>query len=193
MLIFWGCGEHAPAGQPVVIDFAKVAAGQMPAGLWSTQVPLDRWVSPTTSRTYGVWPNADDRKTLSPDSALPGAHRVVANYAPDMNFNLTHDFMAPLRVTSQGQPSGAIIMQWSPLADATGYYASLMGEKAVAVDRSRIWSGGRHRQVASSAAASRTGCLRQRSRGWSRGAPCCRLGPRRARSRPKSMPQPPIS
>ncbi|WP_232280888.1 hypothetical protein [Novosphingobium nitrogenifigens] len=129
MLIFWGCGEHAPAGQPVVIDFAKVAAGQMPADLWSTQVPLDRWVSPTTSRTYGVWPNTDDRKTLSPDSALPGAHRVVANYAPDMNFNLTHDFMAPLRVTSQGQPSGAIIMQWSPLADATGYYASLMGGK----------------------------------------------------------------
>src|SRR6185295_15754590 len=36
MLIFWGCGEHAPAGQPVVIDFSqmtpeKISAGQMPA------------------------------------------------------------------------------------------------------------------------------------------------------------------
>lgn len=30
MLIYWGCGEHAKAGQPIVIDFAKVAAGQVP-------------------------------------------------------------------------------------------------------------------------------------------------------------------
>ncbi len=28
MLIYWGCGEHAPA--PTVIDFAKVAEGQIP-------------------------------------------------------------------------------------------------------------------------------------------------------------------
>jgi hypothetical protein len=32
LLIFWGCGEHAPKGQPVVIDFARVAAGQVPPG-----------------------------------------------------------------------------------------------------------------------------------------------------------------
>ena len=38
MLIFWGCGEHAKAGQPIVIDFAQMtpanlAAGKMPPGL----------------------------------------------------------------------------------------------------------------------------------------------------------------
>ncbi len=36
MLVYWGCGERAPAGQPVVIDFARLAAGQVPPGLWST-------------------------------------------------------------------------------------------------------------------------------------------------------------
>ena len=32
MVIYWGCGEHVSAGQPTVIDFAKAAAGQVPAG-----------------------------------------------------------------------------------------------------------------------------------------------------------------
>ena len=129
MLIFWGCGEHAPAGQPVVIDFAKMAAGQMPTGLWSSAVPLDRWVNLSTSRTYGHWPNSDDRKTVSSDSSLIGAHRVVANYAPEMTFTLAHDFMAPLQVNTTIQPSGSVAMQWNLLPDATGYYASLIGGK----------------------------------------------------------------
>ena len=30
LLLFWGCGETARAGQPVIIDFARVAQGQMP-------------------------------------------------------------------------------------------------------------------------------------------------------------------
>lgn len=129
MLIFWGCGEHAPAGQPVVIDFAKMAEGQMPTGLWSGAVPIDRWVNIASSRTYGKWPNSDDHKTLSGDSSLLGAHRVVANYAPDMAFTLAHDFMAPLQVNSTIQPSGSVLMQWNLLPDATGYYASLIGGK----------------------------------------------------------------
>ena len=29
MLIYWGCGEHVGAGQPTVIDFSKLAAGQV--------------------------------------------------------------------------------------------------------------------------------------------------------------------
>ncbi|MFZ2983428.1 MAG: hypothetical protein WA085_20610, partial [Sphingobium sp.] len=38
LLIFWGCGPHAPKNQPVVIDFAKVAAGQVPPGLFTSGV-----------------------------------------------------------------------------------------------------------------------------------------------------------
>ncbi|MCW1381759.1 hypothetical protein OLX02_02875 [Novosphingobium sp. KCTC 2891] len=128
MLIFWGCGEHAPAGQPIVIDFARIAAGQMPPGLWSTSVPMDRYVSPANSRTYGHWPS-DDGKFVKPDSSLIGAHRVAGNYSPSMSFTLTRDFMGALRAGSTANPSGSVLLRWNALPDATGYHASLIGGK----------------------------------------------------------------
>jgi hypothetical protein len=129
ILIFWGCGEHAPAGQPIVIDFSKIAAGQMPPGLWTSAVPMERSLSPGSSKTYGSWPN-DDGKSVKSDSSLLGAHRVAGNYSPEMNFTLTHDFMGALRPSSFPQPSGAILLRWNPLIDATGYHASLFGGRS---------------------------------------------------------------
>lgn len=130
MLIFWGCGEHAPKGQPVVIDFAKIAAGQVPPGLFTTSVPLDRWVSPSSSKTYGHWPS-DDGKAARPDSSLVGAHRVAGNYSPDITFTLGKDFMAALNATNSVQTSGATLLRWGAVPDATGYYASIIGGKQV--------------------------------------------------------------
>lgn len=128
MLIFWGCGEHAGPGQPVIIDFAKIAAGQMPPGLWSTAVPMERYVSPASSRTYGHWP-ADDGKSVKPDSSLLGEHRVAGNYSPAMAFTLTKDFMGALRASSSANPSGSVLLRWNALPEATGYHASLIGGK----------------------------------------------------------------
>jgi len=128
ILIFWGCGEHAPAGQPVVIDFSRIAAGQVPPGLWTSAVPMERRVSPMSSRTYGSWPN-DDGKAIKTDSSLIGAHKVAGNYSPEMNFNLTRDFMGALRTSTFPQPSGATLLRWNPLPDATGYHVSLFGGK----------------------------------------------------------------
>jgi hypothetical protein len=50
MLIYWGCGEATRPGQPVVIDFAKVADGQTPPNMVARQVrqpdpPAIRWPS----------------------------------------------------------------------------------------------------------------------------------------------------
>ncbi len=129
ILIFWGCGEHAPAGQPIVIDFSKIAAGQMPPGLWTSAVPMERSISPSSSKTYGSWPN-DDQKTVKTDSSLLGAHRIVGNYSPEINFTLTKDFMGALKPATYPQPSGAILLRWNPLTDATGYHASLFGGKS---------------------------------------------------------------
>lgn len=128
MLIFWGCGEHAPKGQPVVIDFSKLAAGQVPPGLFSSAVPMDRWVSPASSKTYGHWPS-DDGKSARPDTSLIGAHRVAGNYSPDMTFSLAKDFMAPLNATNTVQKSGATLVRWGAVPDATGYYAMVIGGK----------------------------------------------------------------
>lgn len=127
ILIFWGCGEHAPAGQPVIIDFAKIAAGQMPPGLWTSNVPMERRVSYASSKTYGTWPNDESKAAVRTDSSLIGAHKVAGNYAPEMNFTLTKDFMGALRTSTFAQPSGATLLRWSPVPDATGYHASLMG------------------------------------------------------------------
>ncbi len=131
LLVFWGCGEHAPKGQPLVIDFAKVAAGQMPAGmagLWNTVVVRDLGPNLQNSKTFGRWP-AEDNKFVKSDSSLIGPHRVVGNYSPEMAFTLANDFMAPLSVTSTRQASGASLVRWGGIANATGYIATLFGGK----------------------------------------------------------------
>ena len=128
ILLFWGCGEHSPKGQPVVIDLAKMAAGQAPPGLWSTTIIRDRGPTLENSKTFGRWP-AEDGKFVKADSALPGAHRVAGNYSPDINFTLTKDFMAALRSRTADQASGASLLSWNAIPEATGYLATLMGGK----------------------------------------------------------------
>lgn len=54
MLIYWGCGDHAPANQPVVIDFAKIGQGQFPnlqtiSPSTSSNRPLPATTRPTAS------------------------------------------------------------------------------------------------------------------------------------------------
>jgi hypothetical protein len=127
MLIFWGCGAHAGPGQPVVIDFSKLAAGQMPPHLFSTDVPIERGPTEENSRTFGEWPNGKSRKTVSPQASLIGDHRVAGNYSPDIAFSLGQDFMAPLNATSQTAADGSTPMSWNAVPAATGYYAFLIG------------------------------------------------------------------
>ncbi|HQV04127.1 MULTISPECIES: hypothetical protein [unclassified Novosphingobium] len=128
ILIFWGCGEHAPKGQPVVIDLSKLAAGQMPPGLWTSTIMRDWGPSLTNSKTFGRWP-AEDRKFVKADSSLIGAHRVAGNYSPEIAFSLSKDFMAPLSSNTAEQASGASLLRWNAVPDATGYLAFLFGGK----------------------------------------------------------------
>lgn len=128
LLLFWGCGEHAPKGQPVVIDFTKLAAGQVPPGLWSSTILRDWGPTLANSRTFARWP-AEDGKFVKPDSSLLGAHRIASNYAPEISFTAAKDFMAPLRISSRGQASGATLLSWNAIAGATGYLAFLTGGK----------------------------------------------------------------
>jgi hypothetical protein len=127
MLIFWGCGAHAGPGQPVVIDFSKLAAGQMPPHLFSTDVPIERGPTEANSRTFGEWPNSKSHKAVTPQASLIGDHRVSGNYSPDIAFKLSQDFMAPLNATSQTAADGSTPMSWNAVPAATGYYAFLFG------------------------------------------------------------------
>ncbi len=126
LLLFWGCGAHAAKSQPVIIDFAKIAAGQMPPNLYSTRIPLDRGPTLENSRTYGEWPNKISSKPAQPGSIL-GEHRIASTYAPEIKFTLAQDFMGPLQGKTTPSIDGATALTWNSLPAATGYYAWVMG------------------------------------------------------------------
>lgn len=132
MLIFWGCGEHAPKGQPVIIDFAKLAAGQVPPGLWTSAIVRDWGPGLANSKTFGRWPNDDatgGNKAIKADASLIGPHRIAGNYSPEISFNLANDFMPALTTSTSSLPSGASLLRWNAMPMATGFYAMLFGGK----------------------------------------------------------------
>jgi hypothetical protein len=135
MLIYWGCGEHAAA--PLVIDFAKVAAGQIPPGIEalsrmgrSMGRMATREPTAENSAAFGEWPNTRDSRPLPASASLVGAHRVEGNYSPAIAFTLGQgeDFMPGLGLREAGAlPSGAERLDWTPAAQATGYALALFG------------------------------------------------------------------
>lgn len=132
LLLFWGCGETARPGQPLIIDFAKVAAGEIPAGLFGgQQVRIARPPSPSSWPSYGHWPNDDRgaRQSVAPNASLLGAHKVSGNYTPDINFSLSQDWMAGVRLNQRKAPSGAVQLSWNSVPSATAHFAQMMAGK----------------------------------------------------------------
>src|SRR5690606_13284379 len=131
LYLFWGCGERAGPGQPVVIDFSKLARGEIPGNLFATAIdlPSDWRVGADNSATYGEWPNGRDSKQVTSASSLRGAHRIAGNYSPEISFNLERDFMPALQPRSSSMLGGAVALSWNGLPEATGYYAWAMGAK----------------------------------------------------------------
>lgn len=144
MLIFWGCGEHAKAGQPIVIDFAKVAAGQVPPGMQALAAQFGRPMqppSPGRNATYGEWPNERTRTSVPAGGSLVGEHLIRGNYSPDIKFALdgAQDFLAPLNLTRNDiGPSGSGQLAWNAIPNARGYLATAVG--AGENDTMVLWS-----------------------------------------------------
>lgn len=136
--IFWGCGTKAGPGQPVVIDFARMSAGQIPPDLFATSITSETGPTAGNSRTFGQWPATrpgERSKTLSARSSLRGAHRIASNYGPEIKFDLTQDFMPALRARASDAPGGAVNLSWQPVTGATGYYANVIGSPGDGRDR----------------------------------------------------------
>ncbi|MFM9977212.1 MAG: hypothetical protein ACKVOP_04105 [Sphingomonadaceae bacterium] len=129
VLIFWGCGERAPKGQPIVIDLAKVAAGARMAMVMTSTVSADPGPQSSTSRAFVDYPNRQSDKVPSREGSLLGAHRITSTLAPEIGFTLQQDYMPGLNVRSTTMPSGAVALNWSGIAGATGYYAYSFGGK----------------------------------------------------------------
>lgn len=130
MLIYWGCGEHASAGQPTVIDFSKIEPGKMPPGMAAMASMAHVQVGPTGAPGFGRWPNDRDTRQVPAGGSLVGAHKVEGNYSPPISFSLGagQDFMPALGLRDAGAlPSGASRLMWQPASQATGYALSLFG------------------------------------------------------------------
>jgi hypothetical protein len=132
--LFWGCGERAGPGQPVVIDFSKVARGEIPKeyqAFRSLDANVPQPPRPGRWATYANWPNDLERRPtmVRADSSLVGAHTVRTAFTPDINFTVPAgtDFMPGLRTQQRSLPSKAIAMSWGALAPATGYYLQSIG------------------------------------------------------------------
>jgi hypothetical protein len=149
MLIFWGCGAHAGPGQPVIVDFAKLAAGQTPPHLSSVSVPVETGPTQANSRTFGDWPNSRSHKNVGADASLIGEHRVKGNYSPDIAFSLDQDFMAPLRLSSSTAADGSTPLSWTAVPAATGYYAFLFGAQGTGSDSGDVvmWSSAQRQEM----------------------------------------------
>lgn len=131
LLLFWGCGETARPGQPVVIDFARVAEGQIPPGLFAGErIRIARPPSRSTWPTFGEWPN-DDRaagsKPIPAAASLIGQHRIAGNYTPPIEFDLQQDWMAGLALNQRRLPSGAVELAWNAVPGATAHFAQMVG------------------------------------------------------------------
>ncbi|MFN3583599.1 hypothetical protein [Phenylobacterium sp.] len=134
MLIFWGCGERARPGQPVVIDMAQMAAGKVPAGMAALSKGLDirpmQPPSPARNKTYGEWPNERARTQVQGASSLAGEHVVRGNYSPEIRFSLTpdQDFLGPLNLTTNDKaPAGFGRLGWNAVPHARAYLATAIG------------------------------------------------------------------
>ncbi|MDB5698811.1 MAG: hypothetical protein JWN69_1615 [Alphaproteobacteria bacterium] len=128
ILIYWGCGDRARPGQPVVIDFATLSAGKMPPAFATMRTSS----GPAWGRhaTYGEWPNQRSPKPLPADGSLVGEHVVRGNYTPEIKFTLAQgqDFLAPVAVSgNQAGPSGSVPLAWRPVSGAKAWFVATMG------------------------------------------------------------------
>jgi hypothetical protein len=134
LLFFWGCGETAGPGQPIVLDFAQMANGVLPPNLRSINIRAGR-SNPGFGRDagYADWPNRrSGGNTAVPASAsLLGEHSVTSNISPDIRFSVGagHDYMDALSLQANRTPGGGQRLAWNSVATATGYFATAMGSK----------------------------------------------------------------
>ncbi len=153
---YWGCGEKAGPGQPVILTFDKLMRGendpelqalQGSVGARSVRTPTPATRRPTaTGRTrIGKKRNKDLEATFPIGSTLAGQHLIEGTYTPKIDFTLPdgQTFMEPVRYAStEVQASGAIALSWNAPARATGYSLGVMAPEKVDDESANIvmWS-----------------------------------------------------
>lgn len=127
MVIYWGCGETAASGSPRTVDMRNPGAAFTGVTARSMRPP-----SATSYAGYAEWPNRKSRAELKSASSLTGEHLIRSNFAPEMKFDLSanQDFLAPIKLGQQKNPSGSLALSWPGIDRANGYFLSIMGATA---------------------------------------------------------------
>jgi hypothetical protein len=147
ILMFWGCHEKAPKGQPFIIDFAKMPTAKMPP-MGMPPGAMARYEAEARARDANAawWPNGKDGKQPKSGSSLIGEHRIASNFTPEIKFSLSNSYMDQLNVNAS--EATAIQLSWNSITNATGYAAWAMG----GMDRGGqggdmvIWSSSNNRE-----------------------------------------------
>jgi hypothetical protein len=130
MLFYWGCGDRARPGQPLVVDFASLTSGKVPAAFAQMAMKAMTPPSAASHATYGEWPNNKSKTRVPASGSLVGEHVVRGNYTPEIRFALAQgqDFLPPVALTAQNAAaSGAVPLAWRPIAPAQGWLLSTAG------------------------------------------------------------------
>jgi hypothetical protein len=130
ILIYWGCGDHVRAGQPVVIDFATIQAGHVPPAFANINSHAETPPGPGRFPAYGEWPNQRNSTRVPDNGSLVGEHVVRGNYSPEIHFSLApgQDFLAPVTLVSNARsPLGSVPVQWQSVPGARAWFATAMG------------------------------------------------------------------
>jgi len=130
MLLFRGCAESAGAGQPEIVSLQGLAAEQKREALAGLAALAAMPQAVDASGTTGRWPDTTESPPVPPKGSLVGAHTVVSTYAPEIRFQVasSHDFLAPVELTSAAAPGGAQSLRLQVVPTALGYQASAVGQ-----------------------------------------------------------------
>lgn len=129
MILYWGCGEKARAGQPLVVDLAGMATGKGSGLAGGLTAAMMRPPAPGQQASYGEWPGAGGGAVIPARGSLVGEHVVRGNYSPELRYAVSadSDFLAPLKPRSTLLPSGAVKLSWAAVPRARGTVAAVMG------------------------------------------------------------------
>lgn len=129
LLMYWGCGSTVRAGQPRILDFSKLSAGNIQAfgTAFSGRFAPDRGAK--VKNGYAVFPNEREQKSIPKGGSLVGEHRVSGDGIPaSFKFALgpEQDVMSAINLQSNGGLQDSIALSWGNVDNARAYYLHAM-------------------------------------------------------------------
>lgn len=133
--IYWGSSETVKAGQPKIIKWGGLTAGQkeaMKKQAKEAQAGQSYFYKPDW--TTGYWPTAEQPGKISKDASLVGTYTLTTNYTGNVSIDAPDNvnFLAPIDVSSPDLETKIdftkfLPFAWKQIPNALGLYASIMG------------------------------------------------------------------